>query len=150
MADDTQQSVWNFDGAELFLIFQVKSAIFTSLKAWDLEESYSNIRLLRMELDAKLKRGNKKMVDDFDKEQQLQKNGKYKKKLTEKENVDKLIKDLDEAYSGYMKLNSPSNKEKSVMYQALEFVYMELSHLMKKHGLYFREGEDMSLAVLRR
>lgn len=150
MGEETQQSIWNFDGAELYLIFQIKESIVHHLKTWNLKEAYSNVRLLRMELDAKLKRDNKKITEEFDKEQQIQKKGKYEKKKTEKETIDELIKKLDAKYTAYLENNIPSNEEKSLMYQEIEFVYMELSYLMKKHGLYYREGEDMSLAVLRR
>lgn len=157
MQDETQQALWNFDGAELYLIFQIKSSIVAALEKWNIEEAYSKLRLLRMELDAKLSRGNKKIIEEFEKEnEQSALFGKSKdkikqeKKLTEKETVDDLINKLDIAYSVFIEMPNPLEKEKSAIYKSLEYVYMELSYLMKKHGLYFREGEDMRLAVLKK
>lgn len=142
--EQAQQSVWNFDGAELFMLFNIKSKIVVALEEWNLHEAYKKIRLLRMELDAKLKRENKKIIDEFEKEL-----GKKPRK-TEKAQMDEMIKELDESYTSYTLLSDPDDKEKSNFYQELESVYMHLCHLMKKHGLYFREGEDSRLAVLRR
>lgn len=144
MGDDTQKSVWNFDGAELYLIFELKSKIVLSFEEWDLDDSYWKLRLLRMELDAKLKRDNKKIIEQFE----TKKGGKKGK--TEKAIVDEMIKTVDDRHSKYQKLNDPTDEEKSNFFQQLESFYMHLCYLMKKHGLYFREGEDMSLAVLKR
>jgi hypothetical protein len=38
--EESQQSVWNFDGAELFLIFQIKSSITDALDEWDITVAY--------------------------------------------------------------------------------------------------------------
>jgi hypothetical protein len=154
--EDTQQAVWNFDGSELYLIFQIKSNIVFALENWDIIEAYKKIRLLRMELDAKLTRDKKKILEEFDDalEQSKNKNKspieKKEKKLTEKEEVDGMMKELDEAYTEYTENNILTPKKQSLMYQLIEKFYMHLCYLMKKHGLYFREGEDFRLAVLRR
>jgi hypothetical protein len=148
MEEESNKAVWNFDGAELYLIFQIKNKIVESFESWDLETSYWKLRLLRMELDAKLQRTSNKMLEEFD-EKQDEIKGK-KKPNTEKQIVDDMIKVIDNKYSEYKKLNEPEQDDKSVFYQELETFYMHLCHLMKKHGLYFREGEDMRLAVLRR
>jgi len=142
--EQAQQSVWNFDGAELFMLFNIKSRIVFALEEWNFHEAYKKIRLLRMELDAKLKRENKKIIDEFEKGI-----GKTKSK-TEKAQVDEMIKDLDNYYTVYVKIPDPNDEERSKFYKKLESVYMHLCYLMKKHGLYFREGEDSRLAVLRR
>ena len=142
--NNTQQSIWNFDGAELFLIFQIKSSIVEALESWDLDKAYWKCRLLRQELDAKLKRGNKKIIDEFNKSI-----GKKKEK-SEKSKVDEKMRLLDSAYSKYCKINDPYEKEKSEFYQKVEAFYMDLCYIMKQHGLYYREGEDSTLAVLRR
>ena len=144
--DQQQQSLWNFDGAELFLIFQIKSQIVVALEEWDLGEAYRKIRLLRGELDAKLIRSHKKLIEEFEKKD---KKGEGKKK-TEKARVDDKMKNLDNDYSNFIKINDPSDEEKADFYKKLESLYMELCYLMKKHGLYFREGEDPRFAVLRR
>ena len=149
--EESQQSIWNFDGAELYLIFQIKSAIFDAIEKWDIDTAYRKVRLLRMELDSKLVRERKKIIEELQSDtEQQSKTKKKEKKLTEKKEVDDLIKELDQIYSDYLKIGVPTNEEKSFMIQIIEFVYMELCHIMKKHGLYFREGEDFRLAVLRR
>lgn len=145
--EQANQSVWNFDGAELYLIFQIKNKIVEAFELWDLETSYWKLRLLRMELDAKLQRTTNKMIDEFEEEQAKE---KKKKIQTEKQITDDLLKVIDEKYSTYKELTEPEEKDKSLFYQELETFYMHLCYLMKKHGLYFREGEDMRLAVLRR
>ena len=146
--DQQQQALWNFDGAELFLIFQIKSQIVVALEEWDLGEAYRKIRLLRGELDAKLIRSHKKIIEEFEKKEKKGK-GKGKKK-TEKEIVDDKMKGLDNDYSTFIGINDPTDEEKADFYKKLEALYMDLSYLMKKHGLYFREGEDPRFAVLRR
>jgi len=142
--EDTQKAVWNFDGAELFLIFGIKQRIVEAFEEWDLETAYWKLRLLRMELDAKLQRGHKKLILELEKKQ------KKKPKKTEKQIVDEKLENLDKKYTSYKELVDPDEKEKSTFYQELQEFYIHLCWLMKKHGLYFREGEDMRLAVLRR
>jgi negative regulator of genetic competence, sporulation and motility len=139
-----QQSVWNFDGAELFLLFQLKAKVLFALEAWNLEEAYRKVRLMRMELDAKMQRKQKKIIEDFEEEI-----GKGKAK-TEKQQLDDMMRALDTAHSVYIKITYPTNEVQSIFYQYIEGFYMELCFTMKKHGLYFREGDDSRLAVLRR
>ena len=151
MDEGIQQSVWNFDGSELFLIFQIKEAIVYALDSWDIVTAYKKVRLLRMELDSKLVRDKKKILEDFDKEIEKQKAQKEKdKKKTEKEQVDGMMKELDNSFTNYTRDGDFDDEEKSLMFQQIESFYMHLCYLMKKHGIYFREGEDMRLAVLRR
>lgn len=163
MAEDSfgesEQSVWNFDGAELYLLFQIKAKIVFALEEWDLENAYRKLRLLRMEIDAKLKRGDKKQdkfIQQFQEEgitdDKLSEKSKETKKKTEKQEVDERMKKLDELFSKHSSegLEFLNNENKSELYSELESFYMFLCYLMKKHGLYYREGEDMRLAVLRR
>ena len=102
-----------------------------------------------MELDAKLSRGNKKIIDDFEKELDKERKNKVGKKKTEKEIVDEMIVTLDNKFTEY-KSDEQDEKVRNELFVGIETFYMYLCYLMKKHGLYFREGEDMSLAVLRR
>lgn len=149
--ETAQQSIWNFDGAELFFIFGVKSGVANALKYGDLEEAYRNIRLLRMELDAKLQRTKKKIIEEFEEEIEAQKKIKRKgKTLTEKEEVDNMMVLIDNYYTNNYNDNKDNETIRESFYKLIEEFYMHLSYLMKKHGLYFREGEDMRLAVLRR
>lgn len=142
--EETQQSVWNFDGAELYVIFIIKNKTREDLDSWRLEEAYWGIRSLRRELDAKLKRKQKKIIEDFEDEK-----SDGKKRETEKETVDNLIKGLDNSKKLFNE-SANDDEEKTRFYTKLEDVYMVLCHIMKVHGLYFREGEDSRLAVLRR
>lgn len=149
---ETQQSLWNFDGAELFLIFEIKQKVVIALEDWNVDEAYRKVRLLRMELDAKLKRGNKKIIQDFEdeiEEEKGNKKEKTKKKNTEKKEVDDMMISLDNCFSEYNQDRDDEDK-KIKLYKEIESFYMNLCYIMKVHGLYFREGEDMRLAVLRR
>jgi len=150
MGEEAQQSVWNFDGAELYAIFEIKKAFINCLLTWDLENAYWKVRTLRMELDAKLARRKKRIVEEHEEEIAKIK-GKKKKEvvLTEKETCDKKMEDLETARTIF-NTSTKSQEERGEFYLVLEKFYMYLCHLMKKHGIYFREGEDMSLAVLRR
>jgi hypothetical protein len=147
--EETQQALWNFDGAELFLIFDIKSSVVDALKIWDIEEAYRKVRLLRMEIDAKLQRSNKKIIEEFEEEVEKQKKNPRTKKLTEKQEVDNMLIELDNEFTNYNE-EKEDDEMKEKIYKKIESFYMHLCYLMKKHGLYFREGEDMRLAVLRR
>ena len=90
--DDVQQSKWNFDGAEMEAIFSLKANFIIQLGSWELENAFWTLRTIRMEIDAKLSRGKKDMVklltrDDKEKEKEVS--------ITEKESVDKLMKELE-------------------------------------------------------
>jgi len=141
--DEQQTSIWNFDGAELFLLFQIKSQIVYAMDDWDLEEAYRKIRLLRMELDAKLVRTHKKIIEELGSEKQ-------KKARTEKAIVDEMMQRVDNEYAVFININNPTDEQKANFYKEVESFYMYLCYLMKSHGLYFREGEDTRFAVLRR
>ena len=148
--DDTQQSIWNFDGAEMYAIFEIKKEFMNCLLNWDLEGSFWKVRILRMELDAKLKRGFKKAFEEIEEEKAKTKGRKREKKKTEKEEVDEMLQDLEEVRKKYLSIEEPEEEDTSNYYKKLENFYMHLCHIMKTHGMYFREGEDMTLAVLRR
>lgn len=149
--ENTQKSVWNFDGAELYVIFQIKSSYIEFLQNWELENAYWSARDLRRELDAKLSRKKERFEGIGLENESNNKNKKGKEKSkSEKQLVDEELKKLGESREEFSKKNNPSDKEKGEYYQKLEEFYMFLCHLMKKHGLYFREGEDSTMAVLRR
>jgi len=146
MENETQQSVWNFDGAELYVIFEIKVKFVEALENWDLEPAYWRLRDLRRELDAKLKREKKTFEGITLKED---KEDRKKKVVTEKEDVDSRLNDLDKLRETFNK-GTKNEKEKADYYLNLEEFYMHLCFLMKKHGLYFREGEGMNMIVTRR
>lgn len=141
--EDTQQSVWNIDGAELYAIFGIKEKIIEDFQTWKLEGVYWGIRDLRREVDAKMKRSVAKAVEEIEKEK-----GKGKKK-SEKELLDEWIEEIDKARKKFNSSNQ-DDAAKVEFYLILEKVYMNICYTMKRHGLYFREGEDATFAVLRR
>jgi hypothetical protein len=99
-----------------------------------------------MEIDAKLKRKEiKRILIEIEEEKE---EGKEKHQ-TEKEEVDELMEGVDEARKVFI-ANREDEEYKSNFYFILESFYMYLCHLMKKHKMYYREGDDLRLAVLRR
>lgn len=143
--ESSQQSKWNFDGAELYIIFQYKTQFLEFLDVWDLENAYWKLRRMRGELDAKLKREHNKLLDSMEEEKEK------KVKVTEKQLADEKLEELTVIREQYKIDNNKNNLElKNKFYIALEEFYLFLCFLMKKHGLYFREGEDSTFAVLRR
>lgn len=150
MGENTQQTVWNFDGAELFEIFEIKKDFIYYLDNWDLENAYWKLRSMRRELDAVLKRKQKRFDGIHLTEEEKKKSKEKKKKKSEKETVDGDLKDLSDIRNKYVKENNHSDEDKTKFYTALENFYLNLCYIMKSHGLYFREGEDATFAVLRR
>lgn len=138
------QSIWNFDGAELHTLFELKSLATVQFIEWDLEGVYWTLRSMRRELDAKLDDGSKKKKDDTNPEDAS------KKKETERETVNRLMNELEIKRNNYQGLETKTEKDKGEYYIFEENFYMELCRLMKKHGFYFRENDDPSQAILRR
>lgn len=139
MGDEAQQSIWNFDGAELNLIFQIKVEASLYLTNWNLESCYWRLRDLRREIDAKLNEDKKKV--EYEIEDPDNKGKKKKLKISEKESVDYLLKELEGIRNEFLTSDQQQN-DFSKYYLALEEFYLYLARLMKQHGLYFREGED--------
>lgn len=147
--EEQTETVWNADGAEFYILFEIKKKFVNALEIWDLKDAYWKIRMLRMELDAALKRGEQiKYLKEI--EEKEIKEGKKKKKKTEKKVIDEMMSEVDEAWVEYANSISPDEELRSKFYQILEAFYMHLCFIMKKHRMYFREGEDARLAVLRR
>ena len=130
--DNALQSVWNFDGAELALVFEIKQEVIERMREWDLEGTYWKLREFRAELDAKQY---KKLKDDAE--------------PPEIAVTKRLMNELEEQRNIF---NSTPNSNESIskFYSYLEAFYMYLCRLMKKHGLFFREGDDPSKAILQR
>lgn len=148
MFEDSLGSEWNFDGAEFYAIFEIKTKFIENMLAWNLEGAYWAARTLRMEIDAKLKRTeSNKLLADMEEEKAARKGERV---VTEKESVDSMMKEVDQIRTEYNMIMNPDDNQKSYYYQILEKFYMELCYLMKKHRMYFREGEDSRLAILKR
>lgn len=146
--EDGTSSVWNIDAAEFFLIFQLKEKFVEQLHEWKLDDGYWTLRLLRMELDAKFKRPeSRKIIQEIEEEKAKRKGDKV---ISEKEEVDQLMTEVDKKRAIFISLNNPNNQQKSEFYSILEGFYLHLCYLMKRHQMYFREGEDNRLAILRR
>lgn len=141
--EDSQKSVWNFDGAQFYNIFQLKIKFMDHLMAWDLENCYWTLRMIRMEWDAKLKRADRiKVGDDYE---QRQKNVEV-----EKEEMDRLMDELTNYRNNYNYKVTHDGNEMADYFQVLEKFYMHLCYSMKKHGVVYREGDDSRFAVLKR
>jgi len=125
MAVDTVlKSIWNMDEAVLKAIYFLKLKFVNHLKDWELDSAYWTLRNIRMEVDSKLKSEEQEMVAD---------------------DLEKLEKERNE----YLK-NPKDSKQRGEFYLQLESYYILLNRLMKRHGLYFREGDDPRYAVLQR
>ena len=144
MADyeNTSQAAWNADAIELSVVFAVKMEVSSLLDSWDLDKCYWKTRTLRRELDAILTRRKKKLVDEFEKENN-------RETILEKVEIDSLIDTLNTEREIYL-VNKDNNEAKNKFYNLLEDLYMHLCFIMKKHGLYFRESNDMGFAAGRR
>jgi hypothetical protein len=150
LEQDAQQAKWNFDGAEAEAIFALKASFINFMRVWRLDDAYWILRTIRMELDAKLSRGRNKAIEKMQEEMEERKEeDEKKKKLTEKEEVDAMLSKVTNERNTFNE-DPTAQENKIIFFQVLEDFYMHLCYLMKKHGLYFREGEDNTLAVLKR
>lgn len=138
--DESQQSVWNLDGAQLNLIFQIKYEASVYLTSWQLDQAYWRLRDLRREIDAKLNRTKREKQSIKNPENKIE-----EREMTQKEMVDYLLEELTRERDAYLE-----NEDKSRFYLVLEEFYLLLSELMKEHGLWLREGDDPSQAFRRR
>lgn len=143
MAEENQ-TIFNFDGAQLYLIFQLKNAATINLSNWNLDEAYWKLRDLRREIDPILKTTKPEEYLVLD-----EKGEKIKIKLTEREMVEKLLEILQNERNDL--LSSSGEKEDfSRFYTALEEFYLILNRIMKERGLLLREGDDAGQAFMRR
>lgn len=108
----SKQVEWNFDNAEGYLIFQIKSDILDSLNYNnpDLKEAYAKIRQLWLESDAVYEPGERKEMHDL-----INKFDELKIKFQRDENE----------YGSYFSL--------------CEQIYLRLCQLLQLHGVYFRK-----------
>lgn len=125
MVSEDQQAVFNFDVAELIILFQFKERALNAIQEFNLERAYWELRGLRRELDAKLDR--RKKEDE-----------------TSKEHL-KLITAMREQWL----VNKNNEDLRNEFFTAIEEFYEYLCYLAKSHGIYFREGLDASKAALR-
>lgn len=139
--DNNSQADWNADAIELGVVFDIKIQVSNLIDIWKLEDAYWKLRSMRRELDSILTRKKKKLIDEFEQEHNID------NKL-EKIEIDAAMISLTDTRREYLNDNNEDNKLK--FYNALEDFYMRLCFVMKKHGLYFRESNDMGIAAFRR
>ena len=106
---DNVGAEWNFDLAELNILFDDKVNSKNTLNGWNLEECFWNVRSFYREIDAKLNEEERKTRDST------------MNNLTESRNKHNDKKITDEEY-----------------FMELEKVYVEICRLCQLHGLYFR------------
>lgn len=146
---ETQQAKWNFDGAESLALFNLKVQFISHMQNWELEKAYWITRILRMEVDAKLSRGKNKSIQKLQEEIDTINEIEKKEVKNEKKELDEKTTQLEKDRNVYIE-NRTDENYKSIFFIQLEEYYMHVCYLMKKHGLFFREGEDNTLAVLKR
>jgi hypothetical protein len=81
-------------------------------------------------------------VEEFEKEHN-------RETILEKPEMDKLMADLTNGREIWNS-NKDDEAERLRFYNLSEEFYMHLCHIMKRHGLYFREGNDFGFAAGRR
>lgn len=146
--NDGTESAWNFDGAQFYSLFKIKSRFVDALLEWDLEGAYWAVRTMRMEIDAKLKRKEtNKLLIRLEEEKAKRKGTESK---TEKEEVDEKMGELDEQRRKFLINANPKDNDRVEFYIKLENFYMYLCFIMKKHKMYYREGDDARLAITKR
>ena len=110
-------TVWNFDDAEAQLMFNIKKEFISCLLDWDLEGAFWKLKTLITESDALL-------LD------------------TEKERLEKNLKELSNVRNEYNSLVFAEAEDKGNYYLILEELYKQVCIMIKEHGLYFRERDD--------
>lgn len=142
--DEDNQTIFNFDGAQLYLIFQIKNAATISLSNWNLEDAYWKLRDLRREIDPILKivKPEKYKIKDDTGEMMT-------KELTERAMVTHLLDILQSERDIFLSSNG-DKEDYSRFFIALEEFYLVLNRIMKERGLHLREGEDAGKAFMRR
>ncbi|MFW9873001.1 MAG: hypothetical protein ACFFG0_07880 [Candidatus Thorarchaeota archaeon] len=145
--EENLPALWNFDGGELVLLFKIKTECAEHLDSWKLNDAYWSLRSLRREIDAKLNREKKEKYNMLNDQGKLE-----ERELTEKEYTDIFLEGIDGLRETLMgdSEDEAANENKTKFYHALEGFYMYLCFLMKKHKLYFREGENPEEAYRRR
>jgi hypothetical protein len=140
--DNTSKAEWNADAIELSVVFSIKLEVSQNLDKWNLEQAYWRLRAFRRELDAILTRRKKKIVEEFEKEHN-------REIALEKNLIDGGIQTVTNERALW-KEDTSDEEKKIKFYNCLEEFYMTLCHIMKQHGLYFREGNDFGFAAGRR
>ena len=106
------------DDAVLKTISLLKTSFLIYLKEWELDRAYWILREIRAETESKFKEAEQKELEED-------------------------IKKLEDIRKKYLE-----NKEKrGEFFIELEKFSIKLNRLMKKHGLYFREGINIRKAV---
>jgi len=121
MDESSLKAVWNMDEATLKRIDSLLTIAEVHFIKWNLEDLYWTLRGIRREVSAKFK----------------------KEEIKE---INKKMKELEKQRKIFLE-----NKNNSGDFFILcEDFFMYLTLLCKRHGLWFREGDDPKYAVLQR
>lgn len=131
MEDLTIGAIWNMDEQKLKRIDELLTLTEAQFLTWDLDNLYWTLRGIRRQINSKLKKGSGKIDDN--------QNQVYQ--------IDKKLKELEVSRKLYL-----GNKEKykGNFFIKCEEFFMMMERLMKEHKLFFREGDDPRMAVLKR
>ncbi len=125
VGDFTAKTVWNMDEARMRQIDRYLIAAEECFLSWDLESLYSYLNQVRR-IAA----------------------GKFKE--TEYDDLGKIMGEI-EYFRRALDIDSPHyDNYKIQIFNLCDKYYVELNRLLKKHGVYFREGDDPTRAALKR
>ena len=110
------QAKWNMDEAQLKRIDYLLTLSTSHFQNWNIEELYWVLRSIRREINAKLRQ-------------------------KEKEQLDSDLETLSKQRTEFLR----QRMTKGDFFINCEKFYMALTDLIKKHGIYFRENEDVGL-----
>ena len=112
---ELRQVLRNIDFLQLYEFFTIKNGAIENLRAWNLEQAYLDLRLLRIEIDPKL---------DDDSE--------------DKKELDALMTLIENDRNKF----TNGEIDKGEYYFKLEDTMMVMQRLAKKHGFFYKEAED--------
>ena len=126
MVDFTAKTVWNMDESRMKAVDYYLSLCETAFINWNLEELYIYLKQVRRMISGKISEEQFKKCDDM-----LQDMEKIRRSI----NIDN---------------EQETKKKKSELYEKADELYVYLNRLMKKHGMFFKEGDDPTRAALKR
>lgn len=124
--DFTAKTIWNMDEARMRVLNQYLVMCEMSFLDWDLDNLYIQLVSIRRIISGKISK------EEYD---------KAGEKLEE---IEKLKKQMD------IDKEKDYDKKRVEWYNICDQLYVMLNRFMKKHGLFFREGDDPTRAALKR
>lgn len=124
--DFTAKTVWNMDEARMRVLNQYMVLCEIAFYDWDLNSIHNSLISIRRAISGMLK------------ETDYNKMGKIFQKL------EQIKREMN------MEKEDEYHILKVKFYNICDELYVELNRAMKKHGLFFREGDDPTRAALKR